>query len=98
MTKNDFIQRATCNMMGSNHYRGYVDGAIRDAEKMADKLVERGYLFDDYKDGKSTNTILKEISDHLEKLVNDDEGNSIISAIQDLRPELKKVNGHFANI
>jgi len=100
MTKKEFIQRATSNMIGSEYYRGYIDGIIKDAEKMADQLIERGYLFDDddFETKESLKTFIGQISDHLGKLVNDDEGNSIISAIQNLRPELKKVNGHFANI
>ena len=51
---------------------------------------------DDFNTPESLKTIIGQINENLEKLVNDDEGNSIISSIHELVKELKKMNEYLA--
>lgn len=104
MTRNEFEQRGVLALMASEYQR--CDGALDvnniadEVSIMADYMEEKaGIEFDDddFETKESLKTLIGLISDHLEKLVNDDEGNSIISAIHELVEELKEVNEHLGH-
>lgn len=104
MTRNEFEQRGVLALMASEYQR--CDGALDvnniadEVSIMADYMEEKaGIEFDDddFETKESLKTLIGLISDHLEKLVNDDEGNSIISSIQELVEELKEVNEHLGH-
>lgn len=106
MTRNEFEQRGVLALMASGKYlREWnclldVRNITDQVSKMADYMEEEvGIEFDndDFNTPESLKTLIGLISDHLEKLVNDDEGNSIISAIHELVEELKEVNEHLGH-
>ncbi len=106
MTRNEFEQRGVLALMASGKYlREWnclldVRNITDQVSKMADYMEEEvGIEFDndDFNTPESLKTIIGQINENIEKLVNDDEGNSIISAIHELVEELKEVNEHLGH-
>lgn len=105
MTRNEFEQRGVLALMASGKYLRERDGVLDvyniadEVSMMADYMEEKaGIEFDDddFNTPESLKTIIGQINENLEKLVNDDEGNSIISSIHELVKELKKMNEYLA--
>lgn len=106
MTRNEFEQRGVLALMASGKYLMRDDGVLNvynitnEVSRMADYMEEKaGIEFDndDFEPDESLKTLIDKINVNLEKLVNDDEGNSIISAIHELVEELKEVNEHLGH-
>lgn len=106
MTRNEFEQRGVLALMASGKYlREWnclldVRNITDQVSKMADYMEEEvGIEFDndDFNTPESLKTLIGQINENIEKLVNDDEGNSIISAIHELVEELKEVNEHLGH-
>ena len=106
MTRNEFEQRGVLALMASGkclrEWNGLLDvrNITDQVSKMADYMEEEvGIEFDndDFNTPESLKTLIGLINENIEKLVNDDEGNSIISAIHELVEELKEVNEHLGH-
>ena len=102
MTKKEFIHQAAIAACGnSNFVTGYdFDYChIGKSVLMLAETIGAAYPFDDadFETKESIKTLIGQISYHLGQLVNDDEGNSIISAIQELVEGLKNLNETIAN-
>lgn len=106
MTRNEFEQRGVLALMASGKYLRESDGVLDvynitdEVSMMADYMEEKaGIEFDndDLETDESLKTLIGQINENIEKLVNDDEGNSIISSIQELVEELKEVNEHLGH-
>lgn len=106
MTRNEFEQRGVLALMASGKYLREWNGLLEVCNitdqvlKMADYMEEEaGIEFDndDFNTPESLKTIIGQINENLEKIVNDDEGNSIISSIHELVEGLEKLNETIAN-
>ena len=106
MTRNEFEQRGVLALMASGKYLREWNGLLDvrnitdQVSKMADYMEEEvGIEFDndDFNTPESLKTLIGQINENIEKFVNDDEGNSIISAIHELVEELKEVNEHLGH-
>ena len=105
MTRNEFEQRGVLALMASGKYQendGVLDvyNIADEVSMMADYMEEKaGIEFDDddFETKESLKTLIGQLSDNISKLVNDDEGNSIISAIQELVEGLENLNETIAN-
>lgn len=104
MTRNEFEQRGVLALMASEYQTS--DGVLNvynitnEVSRMADYMEEKaGIVFDndDFETDESLKSLIGQINENIEKLVNDDEGNSIISAIHELVEELKEVNEHLGH-
>ncbi len=104
MTRNEFEQRGVLALMASGKYIREWNGLLEmrnitdQVFKMADYMEEEAIEFDDddFNTPESLKTLIGQINENIEKLVNDDEGNSIISSIHELVKELKKMNEYRA--
>ena len=105
MTRNEFEQRGVLALMASGKYLREWNGLLDvrnitdQVSKMADYMEEEvGIEFDndDFNTPESLKTLIGQINENIEKLVNDDEGSSIISSIHELVKELKKMNEYLA--
>lgn len=106
MTRNEFEQRGVLALMASGKYLSKKDGVL-DVYNIADEVSmmadymegKAGIEFDDddFETKESLKTLIGQLSDNISKLVNDDEGNSIISAIQELVEGLENLNETIAN-
>ena len=105
MTRNEFEQRGVLALMASGKYQksdGVLDvyNIADEVSMMADYMEEKAEIEfddDDFETKESLKTLIGQLSDNISKLVNDDEGNSIISAIHELVEELKEVNEHIGH-
>lgn len=105
MTRNEFEQRGVLALMASGKYQksdGVLDvyNITDEVSMMADYMEEKaGIEFDndDFETDESLKTLIGQINENLEKLVNDDEGNSIISSIHELVEGLENLNETIAN-
>ena len=100
MTRNEFEQRGVLALMASGKYQtsdGVLDvyNITDEVSMMADYMEEKaGIEFDDddFETTESLKTLIGQLIDNISKLVNDDEGNSVISAIHEVVEELKTTN------
>ena len=102
MTKKEFIHQAAIAACGNSNFatRDELDYYhIGKSVVMLAETIGAAYPFDDsdFETKESIKTFVGQISDHLGQLVNDDEGNSIISAIQELVEGLENLNETIAN-
>lgn len=105
MTRNEFEQRGVLALMASGKYQesdGVLDvyNIADEVSMMADYMEEKaGIEFDadDFETKESLKTLIGQLSDNISKLVNDDEGDSILSAIQELVEGLENLNETIAN-
>jgi len=105
MTRNEFEQRGVLALMASGKYQksdGVLDvyNITDEVSMMADYMEEKaGIVFDndDFETEESLKTFIGQLSDNISRLVNDDEGNSIISAIHELVEGLENLNETIAN-
>ncbi len=97
MTKKEFIHQAAIAACGNSNFatRDELDYYhIGKSVVMLAETIGAAYPFDvaDFETKESIKTFVGQISDHLGQLVNDDEGNSVISAIHEVVKELKTTN------
>ena len=102
MTKKEFIHQAAIAACGNSNFATSDELDYYPIGKSVVKLaemIEAAYPFDDadFETKESLKTVIGQISDHLGKLVNDDEGNSIISAVHELVEQLKDINEHLCH-